>query len=101
MFEARDDTSEKRWGCPLRAGVFMALAGAVLGGCAAESTTWLRYDNQQIVGNANLERQFAADEAICEGQVAKADTASALSASLAKESIYRGCMSVRGYYERQ
>ena len=85
----------------MRAGVFMALAAAVLSGCAAQPTTWLRFDKQQIVGNANLERQFAADEAICQGEVAKADTASALSPHMAEESIYRGCMSRRGYYEQQ
>ena len=67
----------------MRAGVFMALATAVLGGCTAQMstwlgsnqqpTTWLRLDKQQIVGNADLERQFAADEATCQGEVSKAD----------------------------
>jgi hypothetical protein len=95
----------------MRAGVFMALATAVLGGCTAQMstwlgsnqqpTTWLRLDKQQIVGNADLERQFAADEATCQGEVSKADTSSALSVHSAEEAIYRGCMSRRGYYERQ
>ena len=66
-----------------------------------QPTTWLRFDKQQIVGNADLERQFAADEVTCQGEVAKADTSSALSVHQAEEAIYRGCMSRRGYYERQ
>jgi len=59
-----------------------------------------RIDGQIIKGNPALERQLEIDNTICQGQVAKADSASAAPAlrrSQAAADIFAGCMAERGY----
>lgn len=64
--------------------------------------TWRRIDGLRIKDNAQLERQFDADEAVCQGEMAKSDSMSTAPVSRrlsADGAIYKGCMSARGYSE--
>jgi hypothetical protein len=74
-----------------------------LASCAtATAIDWSRIDGTPIKGNAALERQFTADEAVCQGEMAKTDAVSVAPMSRrfqADEAVYKGCMSGRGYVE--
>lgn len=87
----------------IKQSVLFGLIAVALAACAtATAIDWGRIDETPIKGNAVLERQFTADEAVCQGEMAKTDASSV--APMARrfqtdEAVYKGCMSGRGYVE--
>jgi hypothetical protein len=81
-----------------------ALFALTLSACAESSPkAYYRVDGQPITTNPALMREWDRDDAICRGEMAKADSASVAPMSRrfqADEDVYRGCMAQRGYVQR-
>jgi hypothetical protein len=73
----------------------------LLPGCVAEEPVyWARADGVAVSADPVRQRQFAQDEAICQGEMANTDNGSVAPAPRrlhADEMVYRGCMAKRGY----